>query len=135
MPNCGKHLIVSLLAMLLLCGCGKYKTHPLHGRVTLKDGTPLDAVCLTFESTDRTPPISAASKTDENGNYSVGTVGVDDGIPAGVYQLSVSEPGRIPSDPRPGRIDMKYARRKTSGLKFEVPIQNNTLDLQLDPRH
>lgn len=123
-----------LAVVTVAAGCGdKYTTYGVHGRVTLKDGTPLDAVRLTFELAEHQPPISATASTDENGAYELGILETGDGAPAGNYRVVVSEPGRFPEDPRPRRIHSKYWSFETSGLEFTVKPEDNTFDIQLDP--
>ncbi len=123
-----------LLSAFFVCGCGgKYDTYPVSGKVTLSDGTPVDGVQVTFEC--REPALTAVAVTDEQGNYSLGTVGAADGAPAGEYRVTVVElpNDKDPDHPPPPRIHGRYRGFSRSGLEFTVEAGNDTFDIRLDP--
>jgi len=121
-----------LLLLPILAGCGgKYTTYRVSGKVTLRDGTPLEGLSVVFQCQE--PAITATGTTDAGGNYRLGTVEPGDGAPAGTYRVAVTEPqGDDPENPQPPRIDPKYGSFQTSGLKFTVEPGGNTFDIPLD---
>jgi hypothetical protein len=125
-----KFALVSLLT--LLCGCGgKYDTQPVRGRVTLTDGTPVPDVQVTFER--ESPALTAMGVTDSDGDYSLGTVGPNDGAPTGKYRIAVVDVKSADPDRRgPARFHPKHSSFATSGLEHTVTRGRNVFDIKLE---
>jgi hypothetical protein len=78
-----------LLLLLGAVGCGG-GLYPVRGKVTYKDGTPLTKGLVVFESSTRTPPITARGDIRADGSYELSTFKPADGAPAGKYRVLVS---------------------------------------------
>lgn len=118
-----RHLILFLLFCFVL-GCGSNVT--ITGKVSFPDGSPLDRGEVRFQNDH----FVAAGKIGSDGGYRLGSLKKDDGIPVGVYQVSIAgaaetfvpPPGKgLEDTPAPKfLIDMKFADPKSSGLICEV---------------
>src|SRR5262245_30485289 len=82
---------VTLAVGLALCatGCGA-KMHPVHGTVTLDDGTPLNKGLLIFERVDGGPPLTARGNIGPDGRYELSTEKQGDGVPPGRYKVAIN---------------------------------------------
>ena len=109
-------LIVSTFAL----GCGSKVG--LHGQVVFSDdNTPLKQGIVIFQK-DGT---IARGQIDQNGNYTVGSSSVSDGLPPGTYQVSLSGTAEHKGmqdgeDLFKEVVDPKYGRPETSGLTVTV---------------
>jgi hypothetical protein len=117
-----RYLLAAPLLLLLLAatGCGA-RHYPVHGTVTLEDGTPVTAGTVAFEPKDSDSSFSARGELDSQGRFEIGTNRPGDGIPAGTYRVMVAPPPQNPDGPpvKP-QFDTRFARFETSGLEFEV---------------
>lgn len=113
-------------ALALLCGCSAGpKMHPVNGRITFPDGTPLPEGSIELQAKDagarQWHPRAAVNK---DGSFSVTTVIGDrerKGAPQGTYDvIVVSVTGRGQS-----RIDPRFMDFATSGLTVTVQPGNN----------
>ena len=110
-----------LCLILFAVGCGN--KCGMKGKVVYSDDqTPLDGgeVCLVSDKG------IARGAIDKDGNYVVGSIKANDGLPPGNYRVYLTStelyepvpgallPKRIP------RIDEKYQQPETSGLSVEV---------------
>ena len=157
---CRWNFTLACLAVVTLalggCGVRGERCYPVHGRVTLDDGTPLVAGRVSFESTAKR--ISAEGYTDTNGEFSMTTYNPGDGALEGEHRIVVTPPPPRPIDkqrhieevskfegvkpediekmqnePAPPLIDRKYAEFETSGLKFVVePKSGNICNLTVE---
>ena len=125
-----RHFILPLLlgCLLFAAGCGQPK---VTGTVTFSDGTPLERGAVNFEA----GTYIAMGSLDKNGRYSIGGVKAGDGVPPGVYKVTIT--GAMGVDTASAAtaaqsggmgnlatfvplIDRKYERAETSGLVCEV---------------
>ena len=131
-----------LLIIVAFTGCGQ--NCKVTGKVTLKDGAPLTAGKVVFE----TDSMFASGWIQKDGSYKLGTIDPGDGVPPGTYRVSISQsvepilterpPARAGGQPRmslsmpPLLFDDKYAGGRTSGLTCTVS-KSMTYDITLDP--
>jgi hypothetical protein len=117
-----------------IAGCSGSKSAPVHGKVTLKDGTPVKDTTLTFENSER--HLKAWGVTGEDGTYTLTTETPGDGAPLGSFKISVHSP--LPKDSAqptmPGPFNPRYESPGTSGLEYTVKPGDNTYDIVLDKR-
>lgn len=124
---------IMLLVLVVMSGCsGKCK---VSGKVTYPDGTPLKVGIIIFED----GVSQARGNIDENGNYKVSSVGKNDGIKPGTYNVYITQAsgfdtsGMESIESKEGQtnvamqiatpikyIDSKFDTPATSGLKVEV---------------
>ena len=123
-----------LVVVASLAGCSGTKTAPLHGKVTLADGSPLKGVIVSFD--DATNHVSARGFTAEDGTYVLTTVKTGDGAPVGTYTVTVHHPQpQDSSQPeKKGLFHLRYESRQKSGLECIVKPGDNTFDIKLDKR-
>lgn len=129
-----KSLSIVVVMLLVACGgCGgKYKTYKVTGQVTLRDGTPVSGVRVTFDRSDH--KMSATARTDTEGRFELTTLDTDDGAPTGTYDVMITVPQmRDPDKPTPTLFHPKYSDPRTSGLRFEVGEQSEHFEIVLDP--
>lgn len=121
-----------LVVMAGWAGCSGVKTSPVHGKVTLADGSPLQDGVVTFD--DATNHVSARGFTAADGSYTMTTVKTGDGVPAGTYTVTVHHP--LPQDSsqkeKKGLFHPRYESRQKSGLQCIVKPGDNTFDIPLD---
>ena len=132
-------LALALLLALLCVGCsGKVK---LGGTVSFTDGTPVDSGMVYFVSKDGS--FSARGEI-QNGEFQVSSVGKNDGLPKGEYNVYFSgietvvkeqqelENGDfIEAETRPA-IDVKYMSASTSGITQNVDGSTKKVEFQLE---
>jgi hypothetical protein len=131
-PNTARLAVVAALA-LGLCGCGGGK-YPVHGTVSLNDGTPLAKGLVVFERTEGGPPITARGTVAPDGQFALSTEKPGDGVPPGKYRVLVNplELSDVPDEQKDLPFDVKYTRFATSGLQFEVKSGANDFPIRLD---
>ncbi|MCA9050747.1 MAG: hypothetical protein KDA89_18540 [Planctomycetaceae bacterium] len=132
------------LALLTGCGDGRPALVPVTGTVTL-NGDPVEGAQVGFEPQDMgdysRPSIAV---TDQQGQFTVGTYGISDGMPVGMYKVSVFKKeavGKLPenynsedteSNPEPVRyqwtVPQIYSTTAESGLTVEVTADGMTPD-------
>ncbi|MDR1957999.1 MAG: hypothetical protein LBQ54_02975 [Planctomycetaceae bacterium] len=124
-----------LLSALVLSatGCGNGNVG-LGGKVTFTDGTPLTVGEIYFE----TDTFMARGELKEDGTYVVGSVKEGDGIPKGIYRVSIVADKMVP-DKAGGMmlpeslVAEKYRHGTTSGLTVEIPVPGNKFDVTVEP--
>jgi hypothetical protein len=106
-------------------------------------GEPLEDYMVTFYPKDGKRP--AAGKTDEEGRFTLGTNGPNDGAAPGVHNVTVvyvgpemhQEPGKEEAyTPPPPKVTIpaKYGDPKTTDLTLDVPAEgSDSLDIELAP--
>jgi hypothetical protein len=130
--------VLSALSLFLLVGCGgpSVKTHPVTGKVEIKDG---DAAILTgsgvefmHESDELLRP---SGNIDANGNFTVKTLHQGEilpGAPEGKYKVRIilADPNDDGVPKRKGNpIHPRYFEYATSGLTVSVPSGDYTVTL------
>src|SRR5579871_4757472 len=123
---------VAVLALVLSgCGGGKY---PVHGTVTLDDGTPLTKGLVVFERVDGGPPITARGNVGPDGRFTISTEKPGDGVPAGRYKVLVNplDLSDVPDELKTLPFDIKYVKFDTSGLEFTVQSGPNDFPIRLE---
>ena len=123
------------IALLLfsVAGCGG-GLHPVQGKVTFEDGTPLTIGMVVFESTDG-KTITARGDIQADGTYCLGTKRPGDGVPPGKYRVLIA-PREDISAAAPERsltFDKRYTDFSTSGLEYEVKVGPNEFPIRLKP--
>jgi hypothetical protein len=126
-----------LLMFVLLTGfAGCSGNTPLGGKVTFEDGTPLTAGIVIFDNGVNTSraPIQA------DGTFKVGTVKNNDGIPPGIYRVSIANaielldnPQKIYPPPSRNLIHPKFANPDTSELTVTVGNSSQQLNITVEP--
>ncbi len=126
------HLVlVLLLGSGVGCGGG---LHPVHGKVTLEDSTPLTKGLVVFESMEGRTPITARGDIQADGSYRLSTHKPGDGVPPGKYRVLIAaqDYGNIDGlegPRRPPAFDPRYTDFSTSGLEFEVKAGPNEIPI------
>ena len=119
--------------LIVVVGCGSNPS--LKGRVVFADDqTPLDSGTICFVSDKGI----ARGTIGPGGNYVVGSVGKNDGLPPGTYRVylvdtEIYEPSLVPGGLPTiiPRIAVKYTQPETSGLTVEVK-SSTTFDIQAE---
>jgi hypothetical protein len=124
--------VVLLLLLGTAVGCGG-GLHPVRGKVTYDDGTPLTKGLVVFESMGGKPAVTARGDVQTDGSYQLSTNKPGDGVPAGKYRVLVSaqEYGDIDGPARPPAFDRRYMDFSTSGLEFEVKAGPNEFPIRV----
>ena len=127
----------AVVLLILLAGCrdAPSTTYPVTGRLTIR-GRPVAEADLRFYETNgkATGMARPYTRTAENGQFTVSTYGMNDGAPAGEYQVSVSWKGPlhgIPPDQRdamPELLPPRYGDPATSGIQVRVTPDDNALE-------
>ena len=138
-----KHYLL-LLALITVLGCGGgSKTASVTGRITYK-GKPVPKGNVSFTPVQGATR-AAAGLTDENGNFTLGSLSANDGALPGSYRVSIIARGPdrapkagevgsgMPGEMMPGDpiIPTKYFAPDSSGLTFEVKKGSNRADFDL----
>src|SRR5882672_7325832 len=91
----------ALLMLIALTGCGD--THPVSGKITYKDGTPMPGGGqITFNPADASTKTSSLGKILEDGTFRMGTHSDTDGVPLGTYKVAIQPtPPKNPNRPPP----------------------------------
>jgi len=127
------HLLSMLLACLLLCGCAS-DHEPLSGTVTYEDGSPLTLGEVIFV----TDSFQAVGTIQSDGTYTVGSLDIDDGLPAGTYRVYISNAVDLgeeidsEADDKP-LVAEKFTSADTSGLTCDIPAEGNKFDITVAP--
>lgn len=121
-------MYVVLLGMLLcLVGCNK--NSQLGGTVTFTDdNSPLTVGSVMFA----TSSFEAKGIIGADGKYTMGTIDIKDGLPAGTYKVYISgAQEELPNGSTRSLIDPTYANFATTPLTCDVPANKNTFDIQV----
>lgn len=124
--------LITAFISLLLGGCFGVRTLPVHGKVTLADGTPVKGATVVFEDAEK--HVSASGVTSAEGAFQLTSVKPNDGAPAGNYKVTVHEPSATDSSQAqpPRTFAARYENPDTSGLEFTVASDRYEFDIVLE---
>ena len=147
--------MASAFGLLLVIGCGDDglgKRYPVYGTVTYKD-QPLARGTVTFYATGKDAETRGATGAIKDGSYSMSTIGGEDGVFPGDYQVSVSSLNVDMSQAKANQektggsfrqddvakaykaadsvIPKKYNSTEKSGLTAKVEARSNKIDFKL----
>ncbi|UUO05357.1 hypothetical protein M4951_18485 [Blastopirellula sp. J2-11] len=124
------------LASFLACavGCGDDSMHPVQGHIHFVDGSPLKTGRVVLDGGDTN--TSSWGLIHPDGSFQVGTLDVDDGVPAGVYRVYIENAMSLPPDNWGDRdftpkllIHPKFMDPEQSGLSIEVPAKSTSWEI------
>jgi len=124
--------VLTLFSVSLALGCGNAAV--VTGTAKMADGTVIDRGTVSFFGEN--DMYTATIRSD--GTFSPGVMRDGEGVPPGVYRISVSGVTREvmrPGSDYPDHVSLiaeRYASRETSGLVIDTN-QTRTIDLVLDP--
>jgi len=139
---------ISCLAALALCtalaGCGHHPprgpdlapVHPVHGRITFPNKSPLRGgivyFCPTEVNIGGKVRYEGAGLVDAHGNYKIGFANDDAGVAAGEYKVTIQprEDLELPNS-NSDRIPAKYRDQLSTPLIVTVNEGENTFDFDL----
>ena len=118
------YLLVLMIALMLLSGCGGPTIAPVRGRVTW-NGKPVKDAMVTFSprpksEDDKEPGKPATGQSDADGNFVLSTYKPYDGAQVGMHQVTISL-----DDANPAR-----AKRSTR-MELEVKPGENELNIEI----
>jgi hypothetical protein len=123
-------------SLILLGGCrdAPRTTHPVTGSVQIRGQAAAHADLVFYDVSGRAPGgVRPYATTDEAGRFTVSTYGMNDGAPAGEYEITVSWKGPLRGitpdqrDSLPERLPPRYLDPATSGIRMRVVRGENTL--------
>ena len=127
-----KYSIPLLIVMTFMVGCGSQPG--LRGKVVFSDDkSPLTQGIVVFQSEKGI----ARGELDKNGNYVVGSLKANDGLPPGTYKVYLETTELYHPNPKGGLpiieyvIDHKYEKSNTSGITVEIK-RSTTFDFEVD---
>jgi hypothetical protein len=132
-PNVVHLAILTTLAFPCLAGCGSHGTHSVEGKVIFKDGSPVNAGIVEFQTTtSEGKKLNASGEIQPDGTYVLGTFEEDDGAVEGLHRAIVRAFPTISKDSKPDErqqsrpiIHSRYENYATSGLEFRVHRHDN----------
>ena len=121
-----------VLVVAALTGCSGSKPTPVHGKVTLSDGTPVVGATVVFDDPEK--HIRSSGMTQSDGSYSLRTPQAGDGAEVGRYKVTVHQPLAADSrqPPQPSVFHPRYESSAKSGLEYTVKKGDNVYDVKLD---
>ena len=128
--------LTTLTALALLAGtagCGSGR-HPVHGRVTYEDGSPLTEGSVVGELADGETKVMARGNVQSDGSFSWGTERPGDGARPGKYRVVVIPRALGDAERAHGKlpaVDEKYSRFETSPVEFTVKDGPNELIIKV----
>jgi len=147
--------LASALGLLMVIGCGDDglgKRYPVSGKVTYKN-QPLATGTVTFYATGKDAETRGATGAIKDGYYSMSTIGGEDGVFPGDYQVAISSLNVDMSQAKANQekvggsfrqddvakaykasesvIPKKYGSTEKSGLTAKVETRSNTIDFPL----
>jgi hypothetical protein len=148
LQHCSNSALAALCVMLTLLvfgsGCGKSskpweKVYAVSGKVKYA-GYPLGGALLTFFPRDKSVPVTVrpTATTEIDGSFELGTYSVDDGAPAGDYDVAVTWRPLINSGesvtPGPNQLPVRYSVPESSQLTVKIDANESTIPaLELAP--
>jgi hypothetical protein len=145
MPRRASWLFTGLALTIVLTGCGGNAppqgpplatAHPVHGRITFLDRTPLKGGVIYFTPTeidvDGLIRYEAAGLVDANGSYRLGFNGDRSGAPAGDCKVTIQprDDQELPQS-NSKRIPARYRDQEKTPLKVTVKEADNTFNFEL----
>ena len=139
--RCRWFFVVAVFALASTSGCsdGKIARYPVTGVVKV-DGQPADGAMIFFCPVNPGPEVEhlrPSGKADASGNFTLTTIDVADGAPAGQYKVLIQWPKPMPivDDGRdgrgakmgPDRLKNKYYNLETTPLSATVEEKSNEL--------
>ncbi|MDR0610723.1 MAG: hypothetical protein LBG58_11480 [Planctomycetaceae bacterium] len=117
------------MSLFLIIGCGNGHI-PLRGNVTFSDdSSPVTKGTVLFVQGE----FQASGDIQPDGSYVVGSYTSKDGLPLGMYEVSViGVTDTLPGETLHSIIDPKYETVSTSGLTINVDSSTKNYDLKLD---
>jgi 5-hydroxyisourate hydrolase-like protein (transthyretin family) len=122
---------------ILLCLCltscadkryGNHPPYPATGQVLVNGQPAAEAIVVLHHVADwgeRT--IVPQAVTDEEGRFVLATYDVEDGAPAGDYQVTVTWPAYRRKTIGPDKLEGKYSKAEKSGLTAHIEKRTNVL--------
>jgi hypothetical protein len=115
--------------IIAIAGCGR-GLHPVQGKVTLPDGTPVAGAMVEFEGEEGNKDITPRGDVQADGSYRLGTYKPGDGAPAGKYRVLVVPPPMVNAEaPNPSPFNARFSDFNASGLEFEVKPGKNEFSI------
>ena len=111
------------LALIAVAGCGRSGLHPVRGRVSFSDGSPLPTGRVVVSYGDGT---ASWGRINPDGSFAVGTLKQSDGMRPGTYRVAVKD-AYVEVEKKVGEkvsvplVHERFADPATSGLEFKVP--------------
>lgn len=139
--NCLSELRLGMLLATVLslssCGPARIPTYPVAGTITFADGRPVRSGTIEFRSADF--GTTATGTIRDDGTFTLGTYGSDDGAAAGkqdviVIQLIVGDgTARLQHRDHGRAVPTRYGDYDTSALTAQIePIEQNRVSLTLE---
>ncbi|MDB5385277.1 MAG: hypothetical protein JWM11_923 [Planctomycetaceae bacterium] len=136
---------LTLALLTLASGCGPSgaepwkKVYPAAGKVRF-GGQAIEGAVLILFPKDKSVPanVRPTGTTELDGSFELGTYSVDDGAPAGEYDVAISwRPlikGEGTATPGPNRLPEHYGKPETSQLTIKIDEDTSTLPtIELKP--
>ncbi|MDB5385241.1 MAG: hypothetical protein JWM11_887 [Planctomycetaceae bacterium] len=137
-------LCVTLTLLVFASGCGRSskpweRVYAASGKVKFA-GYPLGGAQLTFFPRDKSIPatVRPTATTEIDGSFELGTYSVDDGAPAGEYDVVVTWSPLVNAGdsvtPGPNRLPVRYSSPESSQLKVKIDANESSIPaLELAP--
>jgi hypothetical protein len=127
--------LTTLAALALLAGAAGCDSgmHPVTGRVTFEDGSPLDEGNVVCERQDGGKAVVAQGAVQRDGTFRLGVKKPGEGVPPGKYRVLVVPRalGDAEVGTRPPIIDPKFEKFETSGLELVVKEGPNEFNIKV----
>lgn len=117
-----------LLMLSVFVGCGKGFS-PMGGKVSYSDGAPLTVGVVIFS----TSSFQAEGVLNDKGEYTIGSLTKNDGLPAGKYKVTIM--GAQQTDDKEmttALIDPLYTNAETTPLTCEVKSGAKKFDFTVE---
>jgi hypothetical protein len=129
----------AVTAALAITGCGEGKYVPVSGKLLFEDGSPAaglsgrQVIMERIPYGDESAAMQQSSGTiDAQGNFTMGTESLSDGVPAGMQRVMITEANASGDEIPPPVIDKKYSKFETSGLQYEAKSGGPPAEFKLE---
>ena len=127
-------LLTCLMVLPWIAGCGKNVS--LRGKVVFSDdGSPITSGTICFTDGKNL----ARGTIQPDGTFTMGSVGMSDGLLPGEYTVYFFDVAEAPADSSPNvmtsrrsLIDPKYNSQNTSDLRVTVDASTRTMEFKVD---
>ena len=123
--------LLLLIGLAAAAGCNSGR-HPVSGRVTYDDGSPVIAGTVIGEAIIDGKTVAVQGNIESDGSFRWGGAAPNDGALPGDYRVLITAPTlsdfELSQGKRPA-LDGKYARYETSGITFQVKAGKNELPI------